>query len=267
MRTSYHTHSRWSDGEGEIADFVHWASKLGLDELGISDHCVIHPNNSLITWSIPPNMLEVYVEEVQKAAKKATSNLTVRLGIEMDYFPETEDLIRSVLAKYPFDYAIGSVHFFGDFPIDEAAEKWDTLNQEQRNEIIRGYWKSVRKMAESRLFDIAGHLDLTKKFGHYASVDLSKEISATLDAIADSGMVVELNTSGWHRPCKEQYPSLSILKGCVSRGISVVVTADAHSPLELVRDFDKAYALLREVGYTEKDLELRIIRRNFCKLK
>lgn len=162
MQTSYHTHSRWSDGEGEIVDFVRMASRLGLDELGMSDHCVIHPNNSRIPWSIPAEMLESYVEEVRAASYEAQGNLAVRIGIEMDYFSESEDAIRDVLAEYPFDYAIGSVHFFGDFPIDEAAERWDKLDQKQRDQIICGYWESVRKMAESRLFDIAGHLDLTK---------------------------------------------------------------------------------------------------------
>ncbi|MDI6829357.1 MAG: hypothetical protein QME62_12820, partial [Armatimonadota bacterium] len=62
-------------------------------------------------------------------------------------------------------------------------------------------------------------------------------------------------------------PSLSILHGCIDRRIPVIVTADAHSPRELTRDFDRAYAILQEVGYVEKDFEIRIAQRNFCKLR
>ena len=31
-------------------------------------------------------------------------------------------------------------------------------------------------------------------------------------AIAAAGLIVELNTAGWHKPCKDGYPSLDILK-------------------------------------------------------
>ena len=106
-------------------------------------------------------------------------------------------------------------------------------------------------MVETGMFDVAAHLDLSKKFAIYPSVDMSAEISAALDAIAASNMSVEINTSGWYKPCEEAYPSPSILRGCLERGISVLVGADAHSPEDLIRGYDRAYALLREVGFTE----------------
>ena len=41
----------------------------------------------------------------------AARGLPVRLGIEADYFPGAEGAIRTVLARAPFDYVIGSVHW------------------------------------------------------------------------------------------------------------------------------------------------------------
>lgn len=251
MLTSYHVHSCWSDGEGEMVEYVRAAGSLGLSELGISDHYVLTPDRRRFPWNMPVNGVEQYVELVQTAAGEADDNLIVRLGIEADYIPETADEMRDILASQPFDYVIGSVHFVDGFPIDECPENWEALSQAERDVVIRGYWTRIRELAESRMYDIAAHLDLTKKFGFSSSVDLSLEISAALDAIASSDMSVEVSTAGWYAKCAEQYPSASILRGCFDRDIPVLVTADAHSPANLDRGYKRAYRLIQEIGFTE----------------
>ena len=105
------------------------------------------------------------------------------------------------------------MHIVDGFGIDGCASDWETLIQDERDDVIRAYWARVRQMARSGLFDIAAHLDLYKKFGYYPSVDISKDVEAALDAVATSGMSVELNTAGWHKPCHEEYPSPAISAG------------------------------------------------------
>ena len=251
MLTSYHVHSKWSDGDSKMADYIQAASDLGLDEVGISDHYVLTPDGRLLGWAMLPEALDEYVEAVQSASGEAREGVTVRLGLEADFFPETVGEVKDVLSMQPFDYVIGSVHILDGFPIDGHKEDWEPLTVAQRDDIIRGYWVRVRQMAESGVFDIAGHLDLTKKFGFRPTVDISAEISAALDAIARSEMTVEINTSGWHFPAQEAYPEPSILRGCLQRNIPVIVTADAHTPANLTRSFDEAYRLIREIGFTE----------------
>ncbi|MGB9586977.1 MAG: histidinol-phosphatase HisJ family protein [Armatimonadota bacterium] len=251
MLVSYHCHSRWSDGEGEIEDFVHAARTMRLDEFGPSDHYVLSPANKLESWSMPLDALDAYVESVQKAAGHAGDSTIVRLGLEADYFPETAEELRRIIASYPFDYVIGSVHRLDGFPIDDVAEDWLPLTEAEKNDIIRRYWVRVKEMAQSQMFDIAGHIDLVKKFDVWPTIDISKEISAALDAIADAGMSFELNTSGWYKPCREAYPSHGIVRGCLQRGIPVLISADAHKPQDLIRAYDRAERLLIEVGYTE----------------
>jgi histidinol-phosphatase (PHP family) len=252
MRVSYHCHSKWSDGEGTIADFVGAAGILGLDEFGISDHYVLTPNREKLWWSMAPDALDDYAADLQAASGDALDGLTVRLGVEADFIPETVGDLQEVLRSQPFDYVIGSVHIVNGFPIDNSPADWEPLATSERDEIIRTYWIRIREMAESRLFDFAGHLDLTKKFGIYPSIDPTTEIEKALDAIAASDMAVELNTSGWTYTAREEYPSSTILRGCLERGIPVVVSADAHKPANLIRGFDDAYSLLKEIGFTEQ---------------
>lgn len=251
MYFSYHVHSIWSDGKAEISDMIAAAGRAGMDEVGISDHYVLTADRRKLDWSMSPDSLSEYVESVQIAAGDAVEGLIVRLGLETDYIPETADDLRGVLNSEPFDYVIGSVHMVDGFCIDDTAELWSLLNQTERDEIIRKYWTRIRQMAESGLFDIVGHLDLYKKFAIYPSIDIDAEISAALDAIAGSGMAVEVNTAGWYLPCREAYPDTLLLRECFKRDIPVVVSADAHIPENICRGYDRAYSLLKSVGYTD----------------
>lgn len=251
MLVSYHTHSRWSDGKSTILDHIRAAGEMGLDEIGISDHYVLTPDGVQQYFGMPLGRLDDYVEDVQSSAGEATDGLVVRLGLEVDYFPETEEAIRELLNSQPFDYVIGSIHFVNGFPIDDAVEPWEKLDQQGRNDAIRGYWIRLRQMAESRLFDIAGHLDLTKKFGFYSTDDLAPEINAALDAIVGADMAFEVNTSGWYKPCREAYPGPSIIQECFNRRIPVIVTSDAHHSEHLIRGYEEAYTLIKEIGFME----------------
>jgi len=80
---------------------------------------------------------------------------------------------------------------------------------------------------------------------------LSREDNNALEAIAASGAAIEINTAGWHVPAGEAYPSLSLLRRAFAREIPVVISAYAHTPQHLLRDFEKAIALAREAGYSE----------------
>jgi histidinol-phosphatase (PHP family) len=250
MLTSYHNHTNWSDGIATVSTMIDGARKAGLDELGISDHYVLTPDFRQVSWSMKTDLPAEYAARICQAAENA-GGIAVRLGLEVDYFPETIELVQRLLAPYNFDYLIGSVHFVDGFPIDSDLRPWKELTQDTRDNIWRGYWQRLRAAAGTGLFDIAGHFDLPKKFGYFPSVDLTQDALAALDAISAAGMAIEINTAGWEKPVNEAYPSLFYLQEAKRRNIPVVISADAHKPEDLVRHFDRARALATEAGYTE----------------
>ncbi len=250
IRTSYHNHTTWSDGEATVAEMIDAARRAGIEELGISDHYVLAPGNRRIEWAIAPESLDAYVELVQKAIAD-TKDLTIRLGLEVDYIPETMEQVKQQLAPYPFDYLITSVHFVGDFPVDFERKSWEKLSQDSRNGIWRSYWRILRAAAESGYFDIIGHFDLPKKYGYYPSVDLGEEARAVLDAMATAGMAIEINCSGWDKPVQEAYPSLFYLQEAKRRNIPLVINSDAHASANITRNFNRGRRLAAEAGYTE----------------
>jgi histidinol-phosphatase (PHP family) len=250
MKATYHNHTSWSDGQCTVAEMVAEARRLGIDELGISDHLVLHPDGTVPEdWSMLPEQVQSYVAELQ--AERADDGPAIRIGLEVDWFPERRDAVAGLLSTHPLDFVIGSVHEVDGFEIDYRATAWQQLDVGSRNQVHRRYWQQIRSMAESRLFDIVGHLDLTKKFGYRPTVDLSEEMTVALDAIAAADLVVELSTAGWHLPCQESYPSIALLEQCRQRQIPVMIASDAHVPQHLIRDFDRAAELLLAAGYTQ----------------
>jgi len=260
MPASYHNHTDWSDGKNTAAEMIAAAAKQGLDGIGISDHWVLHPEGRTPPWSMPPEKLAEYLEHIRSFDDAAA-------GVEVDWFSASADKIRTALTRAKPDYAIGSIHYIDPeaAPIDGKPMFWKRLTQAEIDNAHRRYWTLVREMAQSGLFLIAGHLDLTKKFNAHPTVPPKQQIGEALDAVARAGMAVELNTSGWHKPCGESYPSRAILEECRKRDIPVMLTADAHVPDDLTRDFDRGAKLLKDIGYTET-AELKDGRLSACPL-
>ncbi len=246
---SLHNHTTWSDGETSVQEMVDEARRIGLEEVGFTDHYTLLPTGDSVEWSMPRERIGDYVEDVRSARRASAPN--IRLGVEADFFPETVEELRKRLSAHPFDYVIGSVHFVGDFPVDSRAEDWIPLGEEGVSRIWRGYWHRIRLMAESGVFDVAAHLDLPKKFGFYPSAELTEHESAALKAIAESGMAIEINTNGWNLPCAEAYPSPRLLNQAQSLGISLIISSDAHHPRRLIENFDLARELAIQAGYIE----------------
>jgi histidinol-phosphatase (PHP family) len=253
MLASYHNHTTWSDGRASVPEVVAAAGAMGIAEVGISDHLTLHPSGRATSWSMPPDRVGPYVRDLLDAAgrSRADGGPSVRIGLEVDWFASRQQAIGDTLAGLPLDFIIGSVHFNGDFSIDGNASDWERLSPEQRDEMHRAYWRQIPHMAASGLFDIVAHLDLPKKFAFRPQYSVDGLIADALDAIAEAQMVVELNTNGWHCPCREPYPSRAILQQCRRRDIGVTLSADAHDPDHLLRDFAAAAGMLHEAGYDQ----------------
>ena len=123
----------------------------------------------------------------------------------------------------------------------------------------REYFRLVAELARTRLYDVLGHPDLPKKFGYRpADREIVEMVKPALDALAEAGMGMEINTSGLRKPVHEIYPSAAILEMARERGIPITFGSDAHRPDQVGYAFDQAVSLARQAGYTEC---LRMVKR------
>lgn len=246
----YHTHTPLCrHATGTPREYVAAAVRAGLTEYGISDHAPM-PDEPFDDWRMDCAQLPDYFHWIEAARAAAPDGLTIRAGLECDWVPGVERWTEALGNSHDWDYLIGSVHYLGekwDFDNPLWIPRWEKINVE---EVWTDYWNAYAAMARSGLFDILGHPDLVKKFGFRPEGDLKRFYEPVIEAVAASGSVLEINTAGWYKPCKEAYPAPEFLKLACEAGVPIVISSDAHAPEELGRDFDRARALAREAGYT-----------------
>lgn len=248
MIVDYHMHLR--DETGSIAHradavepFVERAREAGVDEIGFTEH-VYYFRQTREVWSLPYQTercvyeLDAYVDAVLEAKR---SGLPVKLGLEVDWWPPRNDRLAELLAPYPWDYLLGSVHWVDTHSIDTAPEvgawaEWPA------DDVWRRYGEELGRAARSGHFDVLSHPDLPKLFGSRTSDEGYRRLAA---AIAGADVALEISTAGLRKDVGELYPDERLLRLCDA---PLTLASDAHEPVDVGRDFDAAVELARSTG-------------------
>jgi histidinol-phosphatase (PHP family) len=249
LPADYHTHTPLCrHATGEPVELAAQAVRLGLKEIGFSDHSPM-PRDDFDDWRMRAADLEPYVAAVEKA-RREHPGLAIKLALEVDYLPGCEDWVRDLAGRYPWDYFIGSVHYISDsWAIDNPTQiaRWKDRDPW---EVWSAYFERLTLAAESGLFDIIGHADLCKKFAIYPKQDCTPLFTRFLQAARNQGLVVELNTAGLRKECREIYPSPRIVHLAAQLRVPICFGSDAHAPNEVGLNFAEAVQLARSAGYT-----------------
>lgn len=267
MPVDYHIHTKMcGHAEGEMEEYIAAAQKMGLQEIGFSEHIPMYflpaaerdPSVAMRDDELPG-----YVQKVKELQERYYP-WPIKLGIEADYAPGMETKLTQILRQYDFDYIMGSIHFINGWGFDNPAHI-DNYRTCDLGELYRDYFRILGQAAASGLFDTLAHPDLIKKFGFSPAGDLTGLYREALQQISDSGVCVELNTAGLRVPKKEIYPSPEFLRLCFENKVPVTLGSDAHKPGLVGADFDVATALLRTIGYKQVVIFDKR-NRNYCRI-
>jgi histidinol-phosphatase (PHP family) len=253
MRIDYHTHNyRCGHAVGTLEEYVLSAIDKGLEQIGLSDHMPLlhqsqeeHPDIAMTMEELPR-----YVEECLSLQEKYKDRIAVRVGLEGDYIEGYEEQIAAIVNGYPWDYVIGSVHFLGTWDVTDFRQ----VHQWEGRSIIGAYeqyFDAIQKAAATGLYDYIGHIDAIKRFGFRPEEDSSLLEDAALQAVAKHGLAIELNAAGIHAPCKEMYPSATMLERAHAYAIPITFGSDAHHPDKVGQKGIEAQAMLKNVGYSQ----------------
>jgi histidinol-phosphatase (PHP family) len=148
------------------------------------------------------------------------------------------------------DYLIGSVHFIDGWGFDNP-EFIGRYEHEDIDEIWQKYFNTIEEMANSKLFDIVGHLDLIKVFKFMPSKDIKDIAKNALNAIKNANMTLEINVAGYRKPIAESYPSKKLLEEAYKLQIPITFSSDAHKPEQVSLYNDEVVKMAKSVGYKE----------------
>ncbi len=248
----YHLHL-WSHDDSsvgylldQVAQYCEEAASHGVHELALTEHLYrfvemrATVGDFWTRWSHEPtsslmaqyfdfharNSLEEYVTFAQLAKSQG---LPVKVGLEVDYYRDQMDDVAALLAQYPFDVLIGSVHWlntwqFDDIDNDVQMNEWRTRDVDRS---WADYTLALEELAATRSVDVLAHPDVIKVANYYAA-DPAPLWDRMAEAAARVDVSVECSSSGWFKPVGEPYPAEGFLDRLVARELTFTTASDAH---------------------------------------
>lgn len=252
MKFDLHTHhDRCGHARGVIQDYIEAAIKRELKVIGISDHSPYfgeEEDQAQPKIAMAKSEFPRYIQEVLRLKEEYQGKIEVLLGVESDFFPQHAELYRKQYEPYPFDYIIGSVHQSGGVSIFNK-KRFKGLSDAEKVKEKEEYYRLISESAKSGMFQILGHIDAMKGFYPSFSDIQTEAIEDTLKVIAETGMAIEINTSGKTKDCGGWYPSDSILERALYYGADVTFGSDAHDPERVGDEWELVAKRLKEIGF------------------
>ncbi len=190
--------------------------------------------------------LDAYVATVLEAKR---AGLPVVLGLEVDYYRGRMDEVAGLLAGYPFDVLLGSVHWVGAWRFDDLGDGPSMAEWSARtvDACWEAYTVAIEELAATGTCDVLAHPDLIKVAGRQP--DHPREWwDRIAEAAAASGTAAELSSAGWRTPVGEQYPAAPLLVRLAAHGVPLTTASDAHRHEHVADRVADLRALLGSVG-------------------
>jgi histidinol-phosphatase (PHP family) len=225
-------------------EFVEQGIKNNIQIFGFSDHA---PMNFDKKYRMKFSEIELYLNKIEHLKTKFKNKIEILSGFEVDFL---EGEISQNILNAPVDYLIGSIHFLQKWGFDNP--EFITNYQNKNIDFLwLDYFNEIEKMANTKLFQIVGHLDLLKVFKFLPKKSITQIAEKSLVAIKKSNMAIEINSSGFRKPINEQYPSENLLKLIYDLQIPITFGSDAHSPEQVGIYHDKIEKLAKKIGFTK----------------
>jgi histidinol-phosphatase (PHP family) len=190
--------------------------------------------------------LDAYVECATQAKE---AGLPVVIGLEVDFYEGRMDEVAGLLAGYPFDVLLGSVHWVGAWRFDDLDDPTSMAEWSARevDACWDAYTGAMEELAASRSCDVLAHPDLIKVAGHVPAAP-AEWWDRIAEAAGASGMAAEVSSAGWRKPVGEQYPAAGLLDRFVARGVPLTTASDAHRLDHVADRADDLRAVLAAAG-------------------
>lgn len=236
--------------------YVEEALKLGLKEITFTEHMPLPGNfmepEFLKECALALDEIEDYIKELDYIKAKYKQDIKINTGFEVDYVEGYEEKIKELLNRYgnKIEDSILSVHFIEledeYYCVDLSPQEFGKLVEKLGSveKVYDRYYETLLKAVKADLGTFKpkriGHPTLVRIFNaeyplEYANSRLLEEIVKEMKI---RNYEVDFNTAGIRKPyCKEIYPS-GIFAELINRyGVNVVYGSDAHTALDVGRDF------------------------------
>lgn len=249
----YHVHERRSRDvqEATVESYIKTAELRGIDEIAFTTHLIISGPD--VDTGICKEEIPEYVGEIWEAQE--TTDVRLRVGFEVDYFPHEERRLESLLDEYDLDFVLGSVHVVNGWDIGKKDEVKRFFLERPLEEAVDEYFETWRSAVESGLFDVMAHPDYFRRsickfrkpinWQEYGSM-----VFESIESLASNDVGFEINTSGYRHGIGDNFPIRGFLMAAREAGVKrVTVGSDSHITETLGCGLCEAVEELKDVGF------------------
>ena len=253
IKTDFHTHTTYCDGENTPREMVEAAYRKGFTDFGISGHgdfSLYDPG-----FGMSDLAFEQYKQELYALREEYAGRLNLYIGIELDCLGPVQKA----------EYAIGSTHYVKKNGEILAVDDSETKLADGVRRLWNGDWYAFAREyfeLEATVFDRTGcdwvgHFDLLTKFNEgfrYFDETRDEYLEPALMAMKrlnQAGLPFEINTGAISRGYRSApYPSKMLLKELFAMGGRIMIHSDSHSVKTIGNGFEQARGLALECGFT-----------------
>ncbi|HWI54505.1 MAG TPA: PHP domain-containing protein [Desulfobacteria bacterium] len=210
----WHTHSKYSDGRGTIAENVVAAIDKGLEELAITDH---GPSNIGVGVETPGTYLKI--KEEIRALNEKFPEIKVKTGAEADIvgLDGAIDIPHEIARS--LDILIVGMHPY--VVPSEMEGAWSIVGVNQLAKLSGDARDKARVNNTKALKEVVSNYDVD--FISHPDLQMPVDISELAAFCAAHDTALEINTG--HNYDKEE-----LVRTALKEGVNFVVNSDAHYP-------------------------------------
>jgi histidinol-phosphatase (PHP family) len=236
-----------------MVEYVESAILAGIHEIGFSDHLGRYylgrmQRKRYWDWGMSERDLERYFNEVMDIKALFADRITIRFGLEVDYIEGAEHLVENIVANYPFDYLLGSIHCL-------PALGWHHISHYAKSDpekTYQMYFAAARAAIQSGMFQSLAHVDFLWRYILWPEEKVSELAGFLTDVVTASKKSktdLEINANGfiWSRAnySKGFDPYDLFLDTIGKHRARITLGSDAHAPQMVGKLFPQIISTLK----------------------
>ncbi len=251
-RIDLHMHTSSSfDGNYSAAEMTESSVKNELAIIAFTDHFDVdfYERHNLGVRQ------QTSYEDICSARENYSDKIRILRGIEMGQPTYDIALTEKSLARYEYDFVIGSIHNLREMP-DFGDLNYKEMPLDEIYSLLDKYFEEEFILAKWNGFDTLAHLTYPMRYIVQAGrneVDLSRYDEITDEifrTLISNGKALEINTSGLRQPIGKTMPTENYVRRFRELGGELLTLgSDAHFIEHTGAGIDEGYAIAERCGF------------------
>lgn len=216
-----------------VRDFAEAALAKHLRQIVFTEHAPLSAELQPSSHFLTEAEFSAYYECCLRAQQEYRGRLDIVIGAEFDYHPANLSMVQQILNTYPLAHTGGSLHLHGDY--------WNSiLAQIPQDQQIQFALDQTLELVQSGHFSCLMHFDFFRwKIPGYRPENHLNTIDRIMKELVQSGMQMEVNTSGIHRDFRSFLPCMDVVARAKLAGVRLCCGSDAHEPQRIADHFSE----------------------------